>query len=265
MSQLYIKTKKCQPDAGDRPDLIQTEPVPSIGLARQQNKNKQNEKTENRKSVSLLSSSHWSRLSGHTLHTPRVTVVVPVSGHGHGQHTPRVTARSRSWPSSHGQHTPRVTARTQSQPAGHTPHTPRVTVVVPVSHQRLTQNHNKNKQNEKLKNTKTNYLSHTKTDDLADSLPVANKLSVSRIPLSQELNSPVSLPVANKKTEDRHPDDKWLKDALIKTTKCQSAVRDIPGHTLHTPRVTVVVPCQRSHAIWSHPSYSESHCCGPCQ
>ena len=31
------KTKKCQPDAGDRPDLIQTEPVPSTGLARQTN------------------------------------------------------------------------------------------------------------------------------------------------------------------------------------------------------------------------------------
>ena len=37
MSQVYIKTKKCQPDAGDRPDLIQTEPVPSTGLARQTN------------------------------------------------------------------------------------------------------------------------------------------------------------------------------------------------------------------------------------
>ena len=28
------KTKKCQPAAGDWPDLIQTEPVPSRGLAR---------------------------------------------------------------------------------------------------------------------------------------------------------------------------------------------------------------------------------------
>ena len=61
------KTKKCQLDAGDRPDLIQTEPVPSIGLARQQN----------RKSVKPSTSSHWSRLSCHTLHTPRVTGVVP--------------------------------------------------------------------------------------------------------------------------------------------------------------------------------------------
>ena len=31
-----IKTKKCQPAAGDRPDLIQTAPVPSRGLARPQ-------------------------------------------------------------------------------------------------------------------------------------------------------------------------------------------------------------------------------------
>ena len=198
-SSTLSKTKKCQPAAGDRPDLIQTAPVPSTG---------------------------------------------------HGQHTPRVTARSRSRPSGHTPHTPRVTVVVPVMLSGHTLHTPRVTVAVPVSSHgpvsdhRLTRKHNKNKQNEKLKNIKTNYLSHTKTDDLADSLPVANKLSVSRISLSQELNSPVSLPVANKKTEDRHPDDKWLMDALIKTTKCQSAVRDIllSGHTLHTPRVTVVVP-----------------------
>ena len=39
MSSKCTKTKKCQPDAGDRPDLIQTAPVPSIGLARQQNIN----------------------------------------------------------------------------------------------------------------------------------------------------------------------------------------------------------------------------------
>ena len=33
-SQYKIKTKKCQPAAGDIPDLIQTEYVPSSGLAR---------------------------------------------------------------------------------------------------------------------------------------------------------------------------------------------------------------------------------------
>ena len=124
--------------------------------------------------------------------------------------------------------------------SSHTSHTSQVTVGVPGSRQSRKQN--KNKQNEKSKNTKSNYRSHVKTNDLADSLPVANKLSVSRILLSQELNSPVSLSVANKRTEDRHPDDKWLMDALIKTTKCQPAVRDIPGHTLHTLRVTVEVP-----------------------
>ena len=37
------KTKKCQSNAGDRPDLIQTAPVLSIGLAGQY-KNKQNKK-----------------------------------------------------------------------------------------------------------------------------------------------------------------------------------------------------------------------------
>ena len=150
-------------------------------------------------------------LSGHTLHTPRVTVVVPVSSH--------------------------------------TSHTSQVTVGVPGSRQSRKQN--KNKQNKKYKKTKTNYRSHVKTNNLADSLPVANKLSVSRIPLSKELNSPVSLPVANKKTEDRHPDDKWVMDALIKTTKCQPAVRYIPGHTLHTPRVTVVVPVS-GHMLSGH-------------
>ena len=153
------KTKKCQPDAGDRPDLIQTEPVPSIGLACQQNKNQLNVK---------------------------------------------------------------------------------------------------------LKNEKTNYKSHEPTDDPADSLPVANRLSAGRFPLSKELNSPVPLSVANKKTEDRHPDDKWLKDDLIKTTKCQPAARDaLPsGHTLHTVVVpvschilpghtlhTVVVPVSPGHTV----------------
>ena len=42
-----IKTKKCQPAARDMPDLIQTEHVPSKGLARPKNKNKLNEKNKN--------------------------------------------------------------------------------------------------------------------------------------------------------------------------------------------------------------------------
>ena len=196
-------------------------------------------------------------LSGHTLHTPRVTVVVPVSSQtlsGHTPHTPRVTEVvpvSSHTLSGHTLQTPRVTVVVPV--SSHSPHTPRVTVGVPGSRQSCKQN--KNQQNEKYKKTKTNYWSHVKTDDPADSLPVANKLSVSRYSLSQELNSPVSLPVANKKTEEsvKHPDDKWLKDVLTKTTKCQPAVRDIlpSGHTLHTPQVTVVVPVS-GHLLSGH-------------
>ena len=148
--------------------------VPGSRRSRKQNKHKQNEKYENQKSnylssvtvvdcvkltrlpsqsqvssdTSVLKSSiHSSRLSGHTLHTPRVTVVVPVSGQGHGQHTPRVTARSPSqpsghWSSGHTLHTPRVTVVvpvSDFSQSGHTPHTPRVTVVVPVSGPHTTQ------------------------------------------------------------------------------------------------------------------------------
>ena len=46
LSRINIKTKKCQP-VGDRPDLIQTAPVPNTGLARQQNKNQPNKKNKN--------------------------------------------------------------------------------------------------------------------------------------------------------------------------------------------------------------------------
>ena len=195
--------------------------------------------------------------SGHTPHTPRVTEVVPVSGHilaGHTLHTPRVTVVvpvSHHSLSGHTLHTPRVTAEvpvSSHTPSGHTLHTPRVTVVVPVSSHyphtsqvtvevpgsRQSRNQNKNKQNEKYKKTKTNRRSHIKTNDLADSLPVANKLPVSRIPLSKELNSPVSLSVANKKTEDRHPDVKWLKDALIKNSKVSGL---LPGTYLVIPYI----------------------------
>ena len=76
LSHKITKTKKCQPDAGDRPDLIQTEPVPS---------------------------------TGHGQHTPRVTAQSRSRLSGHGQHTPRVIAQTRSQLSGHTPHTPRVT------------------------------------------------------------------------------------------------------------------------------------------------------------
>ena len=119
-----------------------------------------------------------------------------------------------------------------------------------------------------------------KSNDQVVNLSVASKLPTSRIILSQEINSPDSLSVANKVSEDivKQPDDKWITVVLTKTKKCQPAARETlsschtlhtvvvpvswhttPGHTLHT----VVVPVQ----YWSHRSYSstESHCSGPCQ
>ena len=44
-----LKTKKCQPVAGDMPDLIQTEHVPSKGLARPYKKINKSEKYEEKK------------------------------------------------------------------------------------------------------------------------------------------------------------------------------------------------------------------------
>ena len=217
-------------------------------------------------------------LPGHTLHT----VVVPVST-GHTVHTlvPRVTVQVPVRPG-HTVHTlvPRVTVQVpvgSHIPSGHTLYTPRVTVVVPVSSlnhtppacppppppplppspppppllhakvpdSRLTRQQNKNQQNEKMKNKQTNYLSNTTTDDLKVNLPVANKLTISRIQLSKELNSPVYLSVASKFSEESvsHPDDKWLTDVQTKTKMCQPSARETltSGHTLHT----VVVPVSR--------------------
>ena len=218
-------------------------------------------------------------LPGHTLHT----VVVPVSP-GHTVHTLAVTVQVPVRSTGHTVHTPRVTVQvpvSSHTPSGHTLHTPRVTVVVPVSchfnthlphvhakvpDSRLARQQNKNQQNEKMKKEQTNYLSNTTTNDLTDNLPVANKLSISRIPLSKELNSPVYLSVASKFSEDSvsHPDDKWLTDVQTKIQKCQPAARDAlsSGHTLHTVVVpvschilpghtlhTVVVPVSPGHTV----------------
>ena len=46
LSKICTKTKKCQPPAWGRPDLIQTEPAPNRGLARPQNKKNKNTKTK---------------------------------------------------------------------------------------------------------------------------------------------------------------------------------------------------------------------------
>ena len=319
-SQIKIKTKKCQPVAGVRPDLIQTEPVPSTGhgqhtprvtarsrsrlsghtphtprvtvvvpvsgqrLARKQTKNKQNVKTKNiitnyqshsksspqslvlcsdvslpvankllcsvaslpvANKLAKVSVKHpddkWLTdvltkttkcqpavrdiLSGHTLHTPRVTVVVPVSSHilsGHTPYTPRVTMVvpvSSHKLSGHTLHTPRVTVVVPV--SSHIPHTPRVTVKVPGSGRSRKQN--KNKQNEKYKIKKANYLSH------------------------------VTL-VNNVKHTKLFKQSKATRDI----TKIRSKSRSRPAHSASHCKYMVT-------AIWSHPSHSESHCCGPCQ
>ena len=49
-----LKTKKCHSEARDRPDLIQTAPVPGGSLAHPQNKNKQNEKSKKLQSKLLV-------------------------------------------------------------------------------------------------------------------------------------------------------------------------------------------------------------------
>ena len=60
-----IKTKKCQPAAGDRLDLIQTRPVPSKGLTRQQNKNN-GTKNEKNNMIEDFSNVTLALISGHT-------------------------------------------------------------------------------------------------------------------------------------------------------------------------------------------------------
>ena len=82
--------------------------------------------------LTVLWSQSRSRLSGHGLHTPRVTV---------GLNSKLIVhwAQSRSRPSGHGPHTPQVTvnhnsklkvlwSKSRSWLSGHGPHTPRVTV-----------------------------------------------------------------------------------------------------------------------------------------
>ena len=264
LSRISNKTKKCQSEARDRPDLIQTEPVPGGSLVHQ-NKMYFTDVTlvtqvmQTKLSCSPSSSNKTKKCQPKTGDRPDLIQTEPVPSVCHGQHTPRVTARSRSQFAGHSQHTPRVTAKTRSRLSGHTPHTPRVTVVVPVSvlgpsghtlhtprvtvvvpvrGHRLTRQQNKNQQNEKTKNTKTNYLSIPLSLVFCSevSLPVANKL----------LCPVASLPVANKlaKVSVKHPDDKWITDVLTKIQKCQPAaciLRESLHCQGHCPPVTASI------------------------
>ena len=195
-----IKTKKCQPDAGDRPDLIQTATVPSTGLARQ--------------NVTLVDDIKYTQVIPFILSTV------------HTDHTlePRVTDLVNVWP-------------------GQTVHTlaPRVTDLVPVGESLLSILQQSLFWSltvvavvmEAVKLTKV------KSNDHVNKLSVASKLFTKRINLSKEINSPGSLSVANKVSEDtvKQPDDKWIKVVLTKTKKCQPDAGDMPDliQTEHVP------------------------------
>ena len=196
------KTKKCQSNAGDRPDLIQTAPVPSLGLARQHNKNKPNEKMKNRKTNYLshvkISDSFKSNNS------------IPLSPYCSSVSLPVANKRAvASVKHPDDKWLKDVLTKTKKcLPAVRDtlvtgPHTPRVTVGVPDSGRARPQN--KNKQNEKYKNHKSNYLSNV---TLVDKLKHTKWYNQSQVTLA------------------------------INVLRSRSWSR-LSGHGPHTPRVTV--------------------------
>ena len=274
-----IKTKKCQPDAGDRPDLIQTEPVPSTGLARQTNYLSNIMKISRVQVTKKLKTKKCQPDAGDR---PDLIQTEPVPSTGLARQINYLSniSRVQVMKISRVQVT-KITKTKKCQPdAGDRPDLIQ-TATVPSTG--LARQNNKNKQNEKMKTEKLNYLSNALSNDQADNLSVASKLFARRTNLSQEINSPDSLPVANKVSEDtvKQPDDKWITVVLTKTKKCQPAAREtlssghtlhtvvvpvswhtspghtlhtvvVPvstGHTVHTPRVTVLVPVRPGHTV----------------
>ena len=197
---VLTKTKKCQPDAGDRPDLIQTATVPSIGLARQ--------------NVTLVED---------IMHTQVIPFILSTV---HTDHTLE----------------PRVTDLVNVRP-GQTVHTlaPRVTDLVPVGESLLSilQQSLFRSLTAVVAVMEAVKLTNVRSNDQVNNLSVASKLLTRRINLSKEINSPGSLSVANKVSEDtvKQPDDKWIKVVLTKTKKCQPDAGDRPDliQTEHVP------------------------------
>ena len=223
------KTKKCQPDAGDRPDLIQTEPVPSTGLARQ---------TKYIVKISRVQVTDCSRVQVTKMiktkkcqpdagDRPDLIQTEPVPSTGLARQTNYFSKISRVQvtDTSRVQVTTNIKIKKCQPDAGDRPD---LIQTEPVPSTGLARQNNKNQRNEKIKTEKINYLSNVKSNDPVDKLSVASKLSTSRIILSQEINSPDSLSVANKVSEDsvKQPDDKWLTVVLTKTKKCQPDARD---------------------------------------
>ena len=251
MSLKSTKTKKCQPDAGDRPDLIQTAPVPSIGLARQQIKNQLNEKLKNPKTnhrshVSSPKCTKTKKCQPDAGDRPDLIQTAPVPSIGLArQQIKNQLNENLKNPKTNQQSqvsSPKCTKTKKCQPdAGDRPD---LIQTEPVPSIGLARQHKKNQLNEKQINEKRNDLSHGSANDLVGNLPVANLLPTSRLTLSKEHNSPDSLSVASKMSEDpvHHPDGKWLKDDVtkMKSVSLLSGTHSKVDHTL--PLVGVGVP-----------------------
>ena len=160
------KTTKCQPDAGDRPDLIQTEPVPSIGLARNKNKNQLNKKQKIKKSnyqshvqpSDLADSLPVANLLSASRDTLSQECTSPVSLSVASKNIEdSVQYPDGKWLTDIVTKTTKVSACCQAH-TGNGPHPCGVGVGVPDDG--LTRPKYKNKRNEKKKNRKSNYLSH---------------------------------------------------------------------------------------------------------
>ena len=93
LSQVSTKSKKCQPDAGDRPDLIQTEPVPSTGLACSKSNYLSDVTLVYKGQVSKVKHI-WSQSSGHDAAVMAAVMAQRsrLSGHGHVTAVTAVTA-----------------------------------------------------------------------------------------------------------------------------------------------------------------------------
>ena len=215
-----IKTKKFQPDVGDRPDLIQTVSVPSTGLARQTNN------LSNISRVQVTKKEKTKKCQPDAGDRPDLIQTATVPSTGLARQTNYLSNITRV------QVTKNIKTIKCQPDAGDRPDLIQTATVPSTGLAR-----------------QTNYLSHitrvqvtnVKSNDQVLNLSVASKLSTRRINQSKEINSPDSLSVANKVSEDtvKQPDDKWLTVVLTKTKKCQPDPGDRPDliQTESVPRI----------------------------
>ena len=246
MSHKITKTKKCHSEARDRPDLIQTAPVPGGSLAR---KNTKINRTKNRK---IPKSNYFSDVT--LASQVKQKIKVSISNHPNDKWITDDLIKTK-----------------KCQPAvrdtlENGPHTAKAGVGVPDSG--LARPQNKNKQNEKIKNHKTNYLSHvtlvskTKHTKQFYQSQVSTKITkVSACCQGHTGNGPhpcgvgVGVPdggLARPKSnylshvtlvgEVEDIKQCYQSQVSIKTKKCQPAVRDTLENGPHTAKAGVGVP-----------------------